>query len=926
MAFNPFEAFSIRSKLGRSVMAIIGIVVMLTFVLSSGAVGTRNDFFDQIGSMFNSKKRGDVVAVAYGNDVHDADLSEIRRQRQAASDYMNDAVDTAYSNWAKDLERDLQGTRISADTRRDIERFVALRAGLEKDPRPYQNYLQDFFRFGPESQRLAQAMSRAKSNPDSEDKRALDAVAAILLHDLGPRFFLVELRPDSDRDLLDFYLLLKKADQLGIRYSPEGVKDLIRQDTLGRFSDKDGVYVEQRVRKSGRYGDVSSAWIMEAIGNEYRARSALAALQGRSPVSAMLKQSRDSSLPALLLGVDSSNIPMPGVLATASAMPGAVTPYEFFEFYKDKCSEHSFNVLDISAETFLPKVTEEPTKKELSDLYNKHRGDLPDPSKDRPGFKDPRKIKLEFVGLSAADKRIKEAMPKLSAANQIVAATAAAIDGNPMAALLTTARPTLDEALAIKQLVNAKREVGDLPFYYYDHYRLVPRDSEIYQPQVVASILGGFAGQPCATLPITPLALAERHIEIQALKTRVPFHLQAWLTSFSPTMGNALGMPAFAIPVGPKPVPDGMYLAEATQEIQKRIRQELFQMDMKELNDKLNKIQDAVDKPDKAKLEKAKSESKKLLSDWCKERGLTPVGNKEPSDQYALAGDPDLKPLNDLATKEPDGTNSLVKRLFSTDPRTGQQTLNMQPFYPFWFPGDPAGDSLDKTNHYVWISEELEPKTVGNNLANADIITNGEMTKRVTKAWKLEKARALAKAEADKLAEQVRIIAKGIGTNSQGVDRQLRDLAAERSLKQFDLLDLAILKQSREATRAGGSTYKGPEIDRNKVTYPTPNFAEQLLELRKQSVGGVTVLADSARNHYYVACEVGRSEKTVEQFRDEVFTKSSAASLTQDPLYERYAIPEERLKATQEVLQRLRADAKLEEKEAFKNREKREVE
>ena len=46
MAFNPFEAFSIRSKLGRSVMAILGIVVMLTFVLSTGAVGSKNDFFD----------------------------------------------------------------------------------------------------------------------------------------------------------------------------------------------------------------------------------------------------------------------------------------------------------------------------------------------------------------------------------------------------------------------------------------------------------------------------------------------------------------------------------------------------------------------------------------------------------------------------------------------------------------------------------------------------------------------------------------------------------------------------------------------------------------------------------------------------------------------------------------------------------------
>ena len=65
MAFNPFETFSVRSRTGKSVMAVLGIVVMLTFVMSTGAVGSGMDFFDQIGSLFSSKKgRGDVVAKA----------------------------------------------------------------------------------------------------------------------------------------------------------------------------------------------------------------------------------------------------------------------------------------------------------------------------------------------------------------------------------------------------------------------------------------------------------------------------------------------------------------------------------------------------------------------------------------------------------------------------------------------------------------------------------------------------------------------------------------------------------------------------------------------------------------------------------------------------------------------------------------------
>src|SRR5205809_793108 len=68
MAFNPLHTFSVRSRTGRSVLAVITIVVMFMFVLSSGAVGSGMDFFDQIGAFFGSTKggKGEVVATAYG--------------------------------------------------------------------------------------------------------------------------------------------------------------------------------------------------------------------------------------------------------------------------------------------------------------------------------------------------------------------------------------------------------------------------------------------------------------------------------------------------------------------------------------------------------------------------------------------------------------------------------------------------------------------------------------------------------------------------------------------------------------------------------------------------------------------------------------------------------------------------------------------
>src|SRR3712207_6091380 len=106
MAFNPFDAFSIRSQLGRAVMALLGIVVMLTFVLSTGAVGTGNDCFDQLGNMFSSRGKGEVLASAYGDDIHEGDLGEIARQRRAANTFLIQAIDRSYTNWVKDLDRD----------------------------------------------------------------------------------------------------------------------------------------------------------------------------------------------------------------------------------------------------------------------------------------------------------------------------------------------------------------------------------------------------------------------------------------------------------------------------------------------------------------------------------------------------------------------------------------------------------------------------------------------------------------------------------------------------------------------------------------------------------------------------------------------------------------------------------------------------
>lgn len=933
MAFNPFEAFSIRSKMGKSVMAILGIVVMLTFVLSTGQINSKNDFFDQFVRLFGGKGSGEVVATAYGDKILDQDLNEINRQRRAANTFLMGALATSHMEAAKDLENDLKGSALTADTKRDIERFVALKVNSEKDPGAYVTFLRglmDFQRFSPDGQKLIQAMSRARSKPDSADKKALDTISAIILHDIGlsPLVLVGELGT-SDRDLLDFALLLKKADQLGIHFSKEGLNDLIERDTGGKLSKEGRNAIDRRMRETGRFGEYSPDWLMTAIGNEYRARSALAALQGESPEAYNSRQRRATSLPAMILNVDASTTPLPGALNTASALAGSMTPAEFYEFYKDRCSEHTFAMIELPAEKFLADVKAPPTPKELNDLFNKYRGELPDLSKDRPGFKEPRKLKVEFVTLDATAPRIEQAIPKVKAADAFLWANAGALSGNPMQALITASRPAIAESIPVKQAVADKMEPNLSRYQAHEWFTYSPRDVSVFRPQPIASLLAGFGGYPTLTSAVAANSLAFRQIEAHDLKTRTPFLLQAWLMPFTPTMGNALGMPAFSYALNPKLPPEGVYLPEIIKDLKKRERQQLFDADVKQLNTKLMELtRDASPfgaKVDKTKVEKSREECKKYIAEWLKDRKLTALGTKTAIDQTAMVTDPDLKPLNALAVSEPDGTNSLTKKLFAMfDPRSfggaGAPFASVQPFQPDWFPADPAGDGLDKPNHLVWVSEDVDARGY-NSLQNANNLTNGEMSRRVDREWRLEKARALAKAEADKLADQVRTIAKGISTNPTGVEKQLRDLALKNEFRMFEIENLAILKLQPGAT-AAKIAYEEPKIEKHQVLYPSDNFAGQLLDLRKEPLGGVKVLQDAPRSRYYVACEVARAEKTIDQFRS-VFAKVTAAGPANDPLFDRYALPQEREKAREAVFARLRAEAKLEEKEAFKNRESR---
>lgn len=919
MAFNPFEVFSVRSKIGRSIMAVLGIIVMLTFVLSTGAVGSGNDFFDVVTGLFQSKGSGIVVAEAYGDKIKSSDLAEVRQQRIAANAFLEAAAAVSTNNLATDLSEKAKGERLSAEVRRQLQEILSVRSKATTDQLSARIY-GSILRNDRMIQQLFDVRQRAKEG--SEDRQALDDLVAIMSFDMmGYVRPVPEIGTDSDADDINFLLLLKKADQLGIKYSPEVIRELLSRDTNGRLLSKDAAEIESKLRDSRMQGaKFTSEWLLNAVGNEFRARAAIKAQLGQS----VARQKAGGPL---------------------SAFPGAVTPYQFFEFYKDQCSEHAFEAIAVSADKFKSKVAGEPTTKERVELFNKYRNDLPDPTRDRPAFKEPRKVKVEFVTLDANAKRITDALPAVEAASLFLSITAGAQTFNcgPAAALAQAAHPELARVLPAKVELAKRVEDQQRPYQPIDWFIPNVRDVSVCRPEVLASLVAGLSGFPAPMSAYPATAMSFRLAEVHDHKHRAPFLLQAWLMPFNPVATNAFGLPAFALPHLIAAPPESLYAKTVANDLKADQRRKLFEADIQALQEKLRTINQDVrfaEKADKAKTEKALAESKTYMNEWLAARKLTASGSAGLRTKQEIATDPALKPLNDLATiPDAGGANSLAEQIFSVFDQPGLPApIPLKSVYgPEWFPAPPAGEFLDKPNLLYWTSEDVASETfrtlTAADEALAKIAASGpverwlvrggwkskQMTERVDDAWKLEKAKLLARAEADKLLEKVKEISKTTASNPDGVAKQLRDLAAAQKFEVVRLDGLAKLK-FQHGTTPNQMGYSPSKIDPRRVPNAGESFGDAILEVRGQGLGATVIVPDAPKSTYYVAVMTGRDEKTIEQFQD-VFGKSAAFGFGRNELYERHALPIERAAAFRGMFDRLKAEAGYKETEEYKKRE-----
>ncbi len=100
------------------------------------------------------------------------------------------------------------------------------------------------------------------------------------------------------------------------------------------------------------------------------------------------------------------------LLARQEVATPVVTPLDVYRNFRDQTERASFKAVPFLVDSFVKNVAD-PTDSEIEKLYNQGKDTLPDPLRVSPGFKIPRKIKVEFVSIDATEvaRQIKAKLP-----------------------------------------------------------------------------------------------------------------------------------------------------------------------------------------------------------------------------------------------------------------------------------------------------------------------------------------------------------------------------------------------------------------------------------------------------------------------------------------------------------------------------------
>jgi len=915
MAYNPFNIFRRNQK---AIFAVITVFIMFTFVLSSG-LGGGADFFDWLPRWLGSKsKKGDVLCTIDGSKVYASELDQLNFQRVMANRFMSLAgVKTVESLQGLIFQ---QMSQISPETRTIIQEGEQAEQFLS-DPRMAGSpEIAAMFRPKLEAYRNL-ANSEKASSADKEVARTIRYVRILqrqMAGSQGEHYFL--FAPNhTRRDLVDFMLWQKKADQLGIKITAEDIKKLIAQEFHGFLQSDDEVRIRQQLQQQMAHFSMNRC--IDAIGEEFRVRMAQTALLG--PIAHGGRTDK-----------------------TAGGFPLFGTPYEAFEFYREQCSPTTYCAIPVPAVNYLPQVadpneSDPAVRAQLRELFDKYKNNEPNLARETPGLKEPRKIKVDWISITGAEPfYIKLAEEQLKAGElqaKVGSMLSVPVLGGSPLWLASASAP-----LAIKEpILQAEydRTVAD-------HWRQVelrymrdnvtwadafgfsttPLDSSIVRPGNLAAAGGGLAGQflafgdPRMAAAITMTAPYAYEVR-DRVKAGVPALLLALgtipgvkadalgLSIGRPVPGPLPGPPLFANVLGglaaynmllPKPLPvEALKPTLMKNLIATTARHLAFgdpnasrdslgapdpkkKGDVQTFIDEVNKLSDngrirASDKEKVAALQK-------YIVDFVSKRGIMLHGNDMPQSEWNLEEAAELAPLVDVQKKSLKGSPHqqvsqyipFARSFFwdKANQRTPVSTIYQAHYYPEERPQPRDTMSANPEPQYiVWRTEEIAAKTP----ASLD-----DALPAAKAVWKHLKARELAKARAEKLAESIR--AGGPGSEASvsfalldqsnqlatefGNDARARDRTAPFLIEGV----CPITSVDNPTANTGvlpsttnfsfGQLHEFRILPSENVKYPAAEMRQKVLDERTKPVKTVMLLTDEPKDIYFVVTLLKREMKS----------------------------------------------------------------
>jgi hypothetical protein len=892
MAFNPFTWFRKHQKM---LIAVTTIFVMFIFILQFG----QGDAFQRMLGVFGAARaQGQVVTTLNGSKIREGDLDNVRRRRKLASNFMfrqawdsvprllMDLLNTDLKTEAKDspliglkalVERAQRRGNIPL---RDMEQFLGRLPPQFLRQFVVEQTQRELAAINSDLQLLDDLARKPEVRKDPENLRLLDKIGTALgfqswawqhidaARNLGLTFG--QAMPEDlyfgggykrIDDLLDFLVWKHQADRLGITLTDKDVMKEINRDAAGQqLFDPDTRF--ERAKKVDDFlhrEKETPRELLDALRDEFRASMA----QG------------------MLVGVE------PGVreyrrLFGAATSPAVGTPGEFYNFYRDQRTTVSVRMLAVPVEKFLDQVKDKPTESELRARFGTFKDKEPSPFSRDPGFKEPRRILVEAVAGSPWDpfyrdqaRKQVEAWKRYSdsavlAVNRFGAGfhllPGAPFAGTVLSRLMPLAfdplgqpyedylkkwkegfgEPSLLQEPWLSPLTDDRTDLEKRAGRFHLSSLITPMntaavpDARLGAANVAAAlgVLSGWAGRAAAPLAsLNSLYATATYYEVRTSLRLVLSQPPAV------ALGNPLGAAAMAVRLQPD-VPTRQQLEPMLlASLQDSLAGSLLEQNLSTIRTELQKFRGKPRGGDE------------YVKKAAKEYHLTFQSMREPLPLETM--------VEKVEKKQDLGIGALLDALKEGQgPRSRPQVYVEQLFV------QPMGQSpgayqaqqipaTEKRKQEVlwWRSEDLPARQR----------TFEQARELVVRAWKLDRARELARERAYQIEAEIN---KQKRSPADAV-RFLREQEAGLG-PLFELEGVAPLvvpqREVHMAVRGDYFNYRVPEDKLTLMPYPPQDLARQLLTLEEK--GRATVVADQPARTFYVAVLEARDEPNARAFAE----------------------------------------------------------